>query len=117
LTLGGGTSGSTNTDYIVCAGLVTSSRSEMVFSIVLPHTLTDVSSVSITSSKVYVRQVSGGYILQGTDLVTASTSINIGISAENTITVSAVKTGGWVDNTIPNNSPIVVEGGFNLSFS
>lgn len=55
--------------------------------------------------------------MQGADLVTASTSINIGISADNTITISAVKTGGWVDNTIPNNSPIVVEGGFNLSFS
>ncbi len=117
LSIGGGTSGSTNIDYIVCAGLVTSSRAEMVFSIVLPHTLTDVSSVSITSSKVYIRQISGGYILQGADLVTASTSINIGISADNTITISAVKTGGWVDNTIPNNSPIVVEGGFNLSFS
>lgn len=118
MTLGGGTSGSSNTDYIVCAGLLTSSRSDMVFSIVLPHSLDKISNVNLTASKVYVRSILADYIVQGVDLVTAATTISIGITGENIITISARKTNGWITTQSPiNNSPIVVQGGFVFSFS
>ena len=118
LTLGGGASGSSNTDYIVCAGLLTSSRSDMVFSIVLPHSLDKISNVNLTESKVYVRSILADYIVQGVDLVTAATTISIGITGENIITISARKTNGWITTQSPiNNSPIVVQGGFVFSFS
>lgn len=117
LTIGNGTNGTTNVDYVITSGLLTSSRAEMVFSVTLPGSLVDISSVTMDSSKVYIRHSNGGYVLQGTDLVSASTSISIGIVADNTITISAVKTGGWTDGTVPNNSPLVIEGGFNFTFS
>lgn len=117
LTIGGGTTGASNIDYVVCAGLLTSSRGEMVFSLTLPHLLSDISSVTLDSSKVYIRHINGGYVLQGVDLVTASTSMNIGIVSDNTITISAVKTGGWTDGAVANNTPLVVEGGFNFTFN
>ena len=117
LTIGNGTDGTTNVDYIITSGLLTSSRAEMVFSVTLPGSLVDISSVTMDSSKVYIRHTNGGYVLQGADLVSASTSMAIGIVADNTITISAVKTGGWTDGSVPNNSPLVIEGGFNFTFS
>lgn len=117
LTIGNGTTGTTNIDYVISVGLLTSSRAEMVFSLTLPNLLTDVSNVTMDSSKVYIRHTNGGYVLQGADLVSASTSMAIGIVADNTITISAVKTGGWTDGSVPNNSPLVIEGGFNFIFS
>lgn len=117
LTMGGGATGSSNIDYIVVSGLITSSRAELVFSIVTPKPLTDINSVTLTNSKLYVRHIASGYIIQGANLLTAADSVNIGISAENTITISAVKTNGWADSGVANNTPIVVEGGFVFEFS
>ncbi|MBR3139044.1 hypothetical protein IKG38_03510 [Candidatus Saccharibacteria bacterium] len=118
LTIGGGTSGTTNIDYLVCDGLLTTSRCEMVFSVTLPHSLKNISTVTLNASKVYIRHVNGGYILQGADLVAQATTILVGIVSENTVTISASKTTNWVTQDVaPNNTPVSIEGGFVLSFS
>ena len=95
---------------------MTSSRTEIVFSITFPQTLENISTVSLTSSKVYIRHVTGGYLANGVDLVSQADSISIGIVSDNTITISAVKGDAW-SSTVANNTPVVVEGGFEFSFS
>lgn len=108
--------GVSNTDYIILPGLMTSSRTEIVFSVTFPQTLENISTVSLTSSKVYIRHVTGGYLVNGLDLVSEADSISIGIVSDNTITISAAKGDAW-SSTVANNTPVVVEGGFEFSFS
>lgn len=108
--------GVSNTDYVIVPGLMTSSRTEIVFSITFPQTLENISTVSLTSSKVYIRHVTGGYLANGVDLVSQADSISIGIVSDNTITISAAKGDAW-SSTVANNTPVVVEGGFEFSFS
>lgn len=108
--------GVSNIDYVILPGLMTSSRTEIVFSVTFPQTLENISTVSLTSSKVYIRHVTGGYLANGVDLVSQADSISIGIVSDNTITISAVKGDAW-SSTVANNTPVVVEGGFEFSFS
>lgn len=112
----GDSQGVSNIDYVILPGLMTSSRTEIVFSVTFPQTLENISTVSLTSSKVYIRHVTGGYLVNGADLVSEADSISIGIVSDNTITISAAKGDTW-SPTVANNTPVVVEGGFEFSFS
>lgn len=108
--------GTSNTDYAIVPGLMTTSRTEIVFSVTFPKSLENISTVSLDSSKVYIRHITGGYLVNGLDLVDQADTVSIGIVSDNIITISAVKGDGW-SSTVANNTPVVVEGGFSFSFS
>ena len=108
--------GTSNTDYYVTSGLMTSSRAEIVFSVTFPKSLENITTVSLDSSKVYIRHITGGYLVNGLDIVSQADTISIGIVSDNTITISAVKGDGW-SSSVANNTPVVIEGGFEFSFS
>lgn len=112
----GDISGTSNTDYIVCPGVLTTSKKEIVFSITMPKSLRNINSISLTSSKMFIRHASGGYIINGTDIVSEATSITIDVPLDNTITIAAHKDGGWA-TTPANNTPVMIEGAMVFSFS
>ena len=123
LKIGDTGSGTGNINHFQAAGMLTTSKSEIVWSLPIPESLKNISTITLTSSKVWVRVINTesapgypGYLLTGVNIKTQATNVSIGKINDHLITISASKTGGWTNASI-NNSPLVVSGECDFSFS
>ena len=110
-----------NTDHFQAAGMLTSSKTEIVWSLPIPESLKNINTVTLTNAKVWVRIASGGdstygYIINGVDIVSQATSVTVGKVNDHLVTISAYKSGGWSTAAV-NNIPLTVSGSCVFSLS
>lgn len=106
----------TNSIHFTAAGMYTSSRTMIVFTVPVFKSLKHINSISITDSCIYIRHVTGGYLKSAETVQQGTKEVNIGKVGDNLITIEMVKASAWNAN-VPNNTPVSVSGGITFSFS
>lgn len=107
---------SSDNDHFTVCGMYTASRTKIVFSIPLPKSLINISNITVTDSRLFIRHPIGGYLVNGGTILQTGVTVVVGKITDNLITVVAEKTSIW-DSNVPNNVPLSVSGGIELSLS
>lgn len=94
-------------------GLITNSSRNLCFSVILPKSLQNVSSVSVSNSRVWVRHVGGGYLLNNQALTDGGT-VTVGIPGDNIVSITVSRSSAW---SATNNTPIALCGAIQFTFN
>lgn len=96
-------------------GALTDGRKRIDFSILVPQSMRNITNVTLTASRLWIRHADGGYILSNQDIISAATSLDVRKVSDNLVSVAAQNSAEWTNLT--NNVPLSVMGAVTLSFS
>lgn len=97
------------------SGLITGVRKTLIFSIYLPKSLKNISSITVNELKMNVRNVNGSYVEystyvgDGKDWLTSTYVHTIGKANDNIVTIAISKANGTEMENTTNNTPQAVE--------